>query len=391
MKSSFKATLCACFTSSVCMAITNNYIPLLFLTFQRDYQLSFTQLSLLVTLNFLTQMTVDLIMAKAADRLGYRACLITAHLCSATGLIGLVVFPRFLPPFIGLLAAVVIYSIGGGISEVLVSPVIEGCPTKNKTAVMNLGHSFYCWGHMAVVLLSSLFFALFGIDRWEILALIWAILPLWNAFMFTQVPIHPPVSAEQSSGIRALAKQPVFWLFILLMFASGAGELTMGQWGSAFAEQALGVNKATGDLLGPCLFAGCMGLTRIFFSRLKEEQLQKWLIASAVLSCGTYLLAAFSPSPIVSLAACAATGFGVGAMWPSCLSLGSKRLPTGGTAFFALMAVAGDLGCCGGPTMVGALADAFGGNMRIGFACACIFPLLVLIGILTLKHRKELK
>lgn len=389
MKTSWKATLIACFTASVCMAICANYIPLLFLTFQRDYVLSFTQLSLLITMNFMTQMAVDLIMAKYADRLGYRACLVTGHTCSAVGLIGLVVFPRLLPPFFGLLLAVILYSIGSGVSEVLVSPVIEGCPSDNKAGVMNLAHSFYCWGHMAVILLSALFFALFGIDKWEILALIWALFPIWNAFFFTQVPIQPPVATEQSEGIRTLAKQPIFWLFALLMFASGAGELIMSQWGSAFAEQALGVDKTMGDLLGPCLFAGCMGLTRIFFSKQKEEALPKWLTLSAILCCITYLLAAFSPSPILSLVACAATGFGVGGMWPSCLSLGAHRLPKGGTAFFALMAVAGDLGCSGGPTMVGALSDAFGGNMRIGFAVSCIFPLFILIGILLLKKQKE--
>ncbi len=390
MKTSWKATLIACFTGSVCMAIVNNYIPLLFLTFQKDYTLSFTQLSLLITLNFMTQMTVDLIMAKEADRLGYRPCLIFGHLCSACGMIGLVVFPRLLPPFAGLLLAVVIYSVGSGISEVLISPVIEGCPSDNKSGIMNLGHSFYCWGHMGVVLLSALYFTIFGLHNWEILALIWALVPLWNAFMFTRVPIQPPVAAEQSSGIRELLKQPIFWVFCLLMFASGAGELVMSQWGSAFAEQALGIKKALGDLLGPCLFAGCMGLTRIFFSKLKEDQLRKWLLFSAALCCGTYLLAAFSPSPILSLAACAATGFGVGGMWPSCLSLGAHRLPKGGTAFFALMAVAGDLGCSGGPTLVGAISDAFQGNMRIGFGIACIFPLMILIGVFSLKYRKEI-
>ncbi len=386
---SWKATLIACFTGSVSMAIINNYIPLLFLTFQRDYALSFTQLSLLITMNFMTQMVVDLIMAKAADRLGYRPCLVFGQLCNGLGMIGLVLFPLLLPPFLGLLLAVIIYSVGGGISEVLVSPVIEGCPSENKAGVMNLGHSFYCWGHLAVVLISAFYFAVVGIDHWEILALLWALIPLWNAFLFSQVPIQPPVAAEQSCGIIALVKQPIFWLFALLMFASGAGELIMSQWGSAFAEQALGIDKTVGDLLGPCLFAGCMGLTRIFFSRQPETKLRKWLMLSAVLCCITYLLAAFSPSPILSLAACAATGFGVGGMWPSCLSLGAHQIPKGGTAFFALMAVAGDLGCSGGPTMVGALSDAFGGNMRIGFAVACIFPLLILIGVFALKYRKE--
>ena len=388
MKTSWKATMIACFAGSACMAIINNYAPLLFLTFQQDYRLSFSQLSVLITANFITQMAVDLIGAKFADRIGYRTCLVFGHFCSAFGMAGLVFLPRLLPPFWGLVLAMTIYAVGGGISEVLVSPVMEGCPTENKAGTMNLAHSFYCWGHMAVVLLSALYFALFGIENWEILALIWALIPLINAFLFSQVPIQPPVAAEKSSGIKALLSRPVFWLFALIMFAAGAGELAMAQWVSAFAEQALGVPKAMGDLLGPCLFAGCMGLTRIFFSKLQEQQLRKWLIVSTAICCITYLTAALSSSPLLSLAACAATGCGIGGMWPSTLSLASKRLPNGGTALYALLAVLGDLGCSGGPSLIGTATDLFGGNMRIGFGLATVFPALILIAILSLKKEK---
>lgn len=389
MKNNWKATLIACFTGSACMAIINNFVPLLFLTFQKDYGFSFSQLSLIITVNFVTQMLVDLFMAKYADEIGYRPCIVIGHFCSALGMIGLVIFPMILPPFAGLLLAAVIYAIGGGLGEVLISPIMEGCPTENKAGAMNLAHSFYCWGHMAVVLISALYFALFGIENWKILALCWAVIPLANAILFTQVPIHPPVETEKSSGILDLFKQPIFWLFFLLMFASGAGELSMSQWVSAFAEQALGVSKTVGDLLGPCLFAGCMGLTRIFFSKLKEKQLKKWLIISGTLCCATYLTAAFSPSPLLSLAACAATGFGVGGMWPSTLSLASKRLPTGGTALFALMAVAGDLGCSGGPALVGMVSDLFGGDLHIGLGFAALFPLIILIGVLLIKNKNK--
>ncbi len=388
MKTSWKATMIACFTGSACMAIINNFAPLLFLTFQQDYHLSFSQLSVLIVANFITQMIVDLLGAKYADRIGYRPCLVFGHCCSAFGTAGLVFLPKILPPFWGLILAMMISAIGGGISEVLVSPVMEGCPTENKSAIMNLTHSFFCWGLMVVVLISALYFALFGIENWEILAMIWALIPLINAFLFSQVPIQPPVAAEKSSGIKSLLNQPIFWVFALIMFSSGAGELAMSQWVSAFAEQALGISKTVGDLLGPCLFAGCMGLTRVFFSKLQEHQLRKWLIISAALCCGTYLTAALFPAPIISLAACAATGFGIGGMWPSALSLASKRLPTGGTALFALMAVAGDLGCSGGPSLIGTATDLFGGNMRVGLGLATIFPALILVSVLFLKKEK---
>ena len=226
MKMNWKATLIACFTGSACMAIVNNFVPLLFITFQKDYKLTFFQLSMLVTVNFLTQMTVDLFMAKWADRLGYRKCLIFGHCCSALGMVGLVLFPRILPPFGGLLLAAIIYAVGGGFGEVLISPVLEGCPAENKASIMNLGHSFYCWGHMTVVLVSALYFALFGIENWEILALLWAVIPLGNAFLFSKVPLSPPAASQEGGGIGALLKQPLFWLFFLLMFASGAAELT---------------------------------------------------------------------------------------------------------------------------------------------------------------------
>lgn len=388
MKTSWKATMFACFAGSACMAIINNYAPLLFLTFQQDYHLSFSQLSVLITANFITQMAIDLIAAKFADKIGYRRCLVFGHFCSAIGMAGLVFFPALMDPFLGLVLSMMTYAIGGGISEVLVSPVMEGCPTENKAGAMNLAHSFYCWGHMAVVLLSALFFAVFDIGHWEILALIWALVPFTNALIFTQVPIQPPVTAAESSGIKALLIQPVFWLFALIMFAAGAGELAMAQWVSAFAEQALGIPKALGDLLGPCLFAVCMGLTRIFFSKLRAEQLHKWMVASAILCCVTYLTAALSPSPILSLAACAATGFGIGGMWPSSLSLASKRLPTGGTALYALLAVSGDLGCSGGPSLIGTAADLFGGNMRVGLGLSALFPALILIGLSLLKKEQ---
>ncbi len=383
IRNNSRHTIFACYGGYITQAIVNNFLPLLFLIFQDSFGIPIEQITLLVTINFLVQLAVDLIAAKVVDKIGWRKCLVAAHAFSAAGLAGLGFLPYILPPFAGIITCVVLYAVGGGLIEVLVSPVVEACPTENKAGVMSLLHSFYCWGSVAVVALSTLFLYLFGKDSWEILAVIWAVFPLLVGVYFTQVPIYPLVEDGEGYGIRQLCSMKSFWLFVLLMFAAGASELAMSQWASAFAESGLGVSKAVGDLLGPCLFAVLMGSARVFYAKMSEKiNLNSFLIGSGVLCVGAYLLASLSPIPALSLVGCGLCGLSVGILWPGVFSLASAEIPRGGTAMFALLALAGDLGCSGGPTTVGFATGALGGELKRGLIFAAIFPMIMIIGAL---------
>ncbi len=383
VRTNYTHTLYASYLGYVTQAIVNNFAPLLFLTFQRQLGVPLEQITLLVSYNFAVQLLVDAVSTKVVDRLGYRSCIVAAHLLSGVGLAGLGILPQVLPvPFIGLLIAVTLYAIGGGLIEVLVSPIVEACPTSQKEAAMSLLHSFYCWGHMFVVLASTAFFALFGVARWSIIACLWALLPLGNAVYFHFVPIRSLTEERGGTGVRSLLKNRMFWVFALLMVCAGASEQGMSQWASAFAESGLGVSKTVGDLAGPCLFAGMMGLSRVLYAHHSERiALPRVMAVCAVLCAGGYLLAAFSPLPGLSLAGCAVVGFSVGIFWPGTFSLSALGLPAGGTAMFALLALAGDLGCAGGPAVVGFAANAAGGALKAALPAALIFPVLLLAGL----------
>ena len=379
-------TLYASYLGYVTQAIVNNFAPLLFLTFQSEFQIPLSQVTLLVTINFGLQLVVDLVSAKFVDRIGYRTCVVAAHFCAAAGLVGMAVLPQIMPPYWGLLTAIVLYAVGGGLIEVLISPIVEACPTQRKAAAMSLLHSFYCWGHVFVVLFSTAFFALFGIANWRALALIWALLPFANAFYFARVPIAQLNGEGEGMPLRRLLSMKVFWVFMLLMLCAGASEQAMSQWASAFAESGLKVNKTVGDLAGPCMFAALMGLSRLFYARYSERvSLKGFMAGSGCLCIASYLLAAFSPQPLLALVGCALCGLSVGILWPGTFSLAAKRCPTGGTAMFALFALAGDLGCSSGPTVVGLVAGAAGG-LKSGLIAALAFPALLLAGLWLLRR-----
>ena len=382
MEKNYRPTIYACFVGYVVQAIVNNFAPLLFLTFQRRYGIPLERITLLVSLNFGVQLLVDLLSVKWVDRLGYRASMVLAHGAAALGLVLLAVLPGLLPdPYWGLLVAVVCYALGGGLLEVTVSPVMEACPTENKAGAMSLLHSFYCWGHMAVVLLSTGFFALFGVENWPILALLWALVPLGNLFAFTRVPIADLLpEGQREMGLPALLKNGLFWTLFLLMLCAGACEQAVSQWASLFAEEALGVAKTVGDLAGPMFFAGMMGLSRAIYGKLGDRlPLEKCIAVCGIACLGAYLLIAGSPIPALGLLGCGLCGFSVGILWPGTFSMAARALPAGGTALFALLALAGDLGCSGGPTYVGFLSGVLG--LRTGIAWGCVFPVLLLIGL----------
>ena len=383
MKYSYDSTMRACFTGYIVQAIVNNFVPLLFLTFQRTYHIPLQQITLLVTFNFGIQLLTDLLSVAFVDRMGYRAAMVLAHILSALGLICLTVLPEWMShPFAGILISVIVYAVGGGLLEVLVSPVVEACPSTHKEKAMSMLHSFYCWGHVGVVLFSSIFFKLAGIENWKLLAVLWAVIPILNALVFTRVPIAPVLpEGEEGMTIGTLFQNRTFWLLFAMMICEGASEQSVSQWASLFAEKGLGISKTAGDLAGPMAFAVLMGASRAFYGNYGEKiNLDRFMAVSSVLCILSYLCLVFMPVPVLSLAGCALCGLSVGIMWPGTFSRASKALPAGGTALFALLALGGDIGCSGGPTLVGMVSGMCKGNLKIGILAVLIFPVLLLIG-----------
>ena len=392
MDTRYQKTVYACFVGYIVQAIVNNFAPLLFLTFHRSYGIPLSRITFLVTFNFGLQLLVDLVSVTFVDRIGYRDTMIIAHLTAALGLVMLAVLPSVMAdPYTGILIAVFFYAVGGGLLEVVVSPVMESCPTPNKEAAMSLLHSFYCWGHVGVVLLSTLFFALAGISRWQILAVLWALIPAVNMLVFTRVPIADLIpEGETAIPLRNLLKNRLFWLFVILMICAGACEQAVSQWASTFAEQGLGVSKTLGDLTGPMFFAVMMGTSRLIYGKFGEKlPLKKYIIGSSLLCLASYLVISLSPLPALGLIGCGICGFSVGILWPGTFSMASASMPAGGTAMFALLALGGDVGCSGGPTFVGLIASAFGDNLKTGILCAVIFPILMLGGVMLLIRSEK--
>lgn len=389
----YNRTRTACYLGFITQAICANFAPLLFLTFNKTYEISLGMIALIPTVFFFTQLIVDILCGLFVDRIGYRKCVVASEVCSALGLIGLAFLPDlFSNPFIGIIIAVIIYAVGSGLIEVLVSPIVEACPFKNKEATMSLLHSFYCWGVVGVILISSLFFTIFGIDKWKILACLWALLPIYNIFNFATCPIERLTEDGKGMTYWQLFKVPLFWVAVILMISAGASELSMAQWASAYAESALGLSKTVCDLAGPCMFAVTMGISRVFYGKFGDRiNLQNFMIGSGLLCIMCYLMASLFESPAVGLAGCILCGFSVGIMWPGTISIFSKLLPMGGTAMFALLAMAGDLGGSTGPAMVGNISEKLGNNMHLGMLAGGIFPVVLVVCVLLLKIRNNKK
>ncbi len=392
MKNQYNKTITACFVGYIVQAVVNNFTPLLFLFFQKSYHVPLSQITLLVTFNFGIQLLVDLLSVGFIDKIGYRASMVIAHVLSAAGLVLLTVLPDVLPtPFVGILIAVMIYAIGGGLLEVLVSPVVEACPSDNKEKAMSMLHSFYCWGHAGVVFISTLFFYVAGIENWKILAIIWALIPVGNAIVFTRVPIATLIEdGESGLGLKELFRMKIFWILLVMMICAGASEQAVSQWASTFAEKGLGISKTAGDLAGPMAFAILMGTSRLFYGKYGDRiHLERFMVYSSLLCILSYLGISLFPVPLLSLIACAVCGLSVGIMWPGTFSKASAALPKGGTAMFALLALGGDIGCSGGPTLVGMVSGALGDNLKIGVLAGIIFPALLLMGIILCGKMKR--
>ncbi len=383
----YQKTLLACYLGFITQAIAANFAPLLFLTFHKTYGIPLGKLALISTTFFLTQLIVDVVCAKYVDRIGYRVSAIASEASSAAGLIALAVLPELFPdPFTGIMISVVIYAIGSGLIEVLGSPIVEACPFEHKEAVMSMLHSFYCWGVTGVIIISTAFFAVFGIENWKWLSCLWALIPIYNIYNFATCPIETLVEDGHGMKIGELFKTPVFFLGIILMVCAGASELSMAQWASAFVESALGLPKTMGDLAGPCLFAVTMGISRVIYGKYGEKiELTGYMIGSGVLCFVCYILAALSHNPIISLTGCIFCGFSVGIMWPGTISILSRLLPAGGTAMFALLAMAGDLGGASGPGIVGLVTQINGENLKAGLLAGCIFPIVLIAAIVGIR------
>ena len=384
MKNQYNKTIAACFVGYIVQAIVNNFAPLLFLFFQNHYQIPLSQITLLVTFNFGIQLLVDLLSVGFVDKIGYRASMVAAHVLAAAGLVLLTVLPEMLPsPFMGILASVMVYAVGGGLLEVLVSPVVEACPSENKEKAMSMLHSFYCWGHAGVVLLSTVFFYCVGIENWKILALAWALVPICNGVLFGKVPMASLMDeGEKGLRVRDLFGIRVFWILLVMMVCAGASEQAVSQWASTFAEKGLGISKTAGDLAGPMAFAILMGSSRLFYGKYGDRiHLERFMAYSCILCILSYLGIALVPVPQLSLIACAVCGLSVGIMWPGTFSKAAGMLPKGGTAMFALLALGGDIGCSGGPTVVGMVSGALGDDLKMGVLAGAIFPVLLLAGV----------
>ena len=393
MGKNYKRTLKACYLGFITQSITANFAPLLFLKFHSDYGIPLGQIALISTAFFFTQIVVDVFCARFVDRIGYRKCVVASEVASVLGLVGLAFIPDLCAnPFAGIIACVFVYAVGSGLIEVLCSPIVEACPFDHKEAVMSLLHSFYCWGTVGVILLSSLFFTAFGIGSWRILACLWALIPFYNIFNFATCPIEHLTEDGKGMTIGQLFRKPLFWVAILLMVCAGASELSMAQWASAYTEAALGFSKSVGDLIGPCMFAATMGISRVIYGKYGTRiNLHRYMIGSGILCLCCYLLASLSSSPVFGLIGCIFCGFAVGIMWPGTISITSPRMPQGGTALFAFLAMAGDLGGSLGPGLVGTVSQHAGDSIQSGLLAGSVFPLVMIVSLILLGRSETKK
>ena len=386
----YQKTKWACYFGFVTQAITANFVPMLFLCFHSTYEIPLGTVALIPTCFYFTQLLVDLFCVKFVDRIGYRICVVASEALSALGLLTIAFLPEVLPkPFAGILIGVILYAIGSGLIEVLCSPIVEACPFPGKEATMSLLHSFYCWGSVGTIFISTAFFAVFGLENWKWMAVLWALIPAANIYGFATCPLVPIVEDGKGMGLRQLFAKPVFWCSVVLMICAGASEISMAQWASAYAESALGLSKALGDLVGPCLFAVFMGLSRVIFGKFGERMnLMKFMTGSGLLCVACYVLASVFSNPMLGLIGCVVCGFSVAIMWPGTISISSQKFPRGGTAMFAILAMAGDLGGSLGPSLVGRVSQLAGDDLHYGIAAAMIFPLVLLLMLFLLQRAK---
>jgi len=375
----YKRTKGACFLAYIISALINNFLPLLFLTLNREFDISFEALGILISVNFFVQAIVDFLGAQYVDRLGYRVSIMLALSFAALGFISLGILPYTMKnTFFALLITVILYAVGSGLIEVLISPIIAALPEDKGSKTMTFLHSFYCWGHLLIVMVSTAFFATFGIRAWRYLAIFWAILPIIDMLIFAKAPLHVFGEKAKKIPLKSLFTNKIFLLLLLLMLCGGAAELTVSQWISVFAESSLGLPKSIGDILGPCLFALTMGFSRVAYTKMRMPLLRAILLC-AVLCTASYLITVFSPHPLLALTGCALTGFSVGIFWPGILSFAAQTMPGGGTAMLGFLALGGDIGCSMGPGLLGYIFEKTN-SLSPGLLLSALYPLLITLG-----------
>ncbi len=395
----FKLTRFGCYICFIIQAIIINFPPVLFLIFSNSYSIPLSKITLLVIINFVCQFVMDSLSALFSSKLNYRVMVLTANVFSTAGLILLGILPDILPdPYIGLVIATLICAIGSGLIEVMGNPIMQSCPKEKEGFSMGLLHSFYAWGHLGTILVSTFFLLTFGEESWRIMSFIWALVPTANIVIFLFAPIEQPSpEMEKTSSLSSLAKTEMFWLFIFLMLLAGACEQGIAQWASAFAETALLTTaipkesvKLIGDLLGPCFFALTMAISRMVYPKICERlDLRKTMILSSSLCAVCYISAGLSQDPFIALIGCGICGLSVGIMWPGTLDLAAKSCTFVGTALFAMLSLAGDVGCTTGPALVGFAADALGGDLKTGLLLGAILPILLVLALIFFKSTKH--
>lgn len=401
-KLTFKSTVYACYRQSLTQGIVNNLSPLFFVIYKDKFGLSYSLIATLILFNFVTQLLTDMVSVKFVDKLGYRNSCVIANIFCFTGLLLIGSLPNLIPaPFFGLAFATVVMGVGGGLIEVVTSPMLDAIPGEAKASSMSLMHSFYCWGQLGVVVITTLLLRVIGDALWFVIPFLWALLPLFSLASFFRIPMPETIPEEHRTPLRELFRSKLFLVALVLMLSAGASELSMCQWSSLFAEKALGVPKVVGDLLGPALFAVFMGIGRMIFGIYGERlNLYRILIWSSVLCVGCYLGTALVQNPIFSLICCSSCGLFVTLMWPGTISCTSPLFPKGGAAMFGLFALAGDVGCSVGPALVGTISDNAGNllsgilpglsqdqiGLRTGMLAGMIFPLIMMVGVILLRR-----
>lgn len=401
---SYKSTIYACYLGHFVLAAVVNATPIVFLTLMGKYDLSFEQMGRLVLVNFSTQVATDLIFSRFVDRYGIRVFVVSAQLLAFSGLILFGLSPcLFANAYTGFTVATIVFSCGGGLLELLLSPIVNAIPTDEKASAMSLLHAFYAWGQVTVVLGSSLLLAVFGRDRWYLTMIFWSLLPLVNAFLFLGVPLAPMVAQEHRTKTRSILKNKYFIVCLAVIMAGGAAELSMAQWASSFLEAAMGIPKIVGDYMGVGVFALAIGIGRTWYAKMGDRaDIYKAMFAGAALCLVCFLTVVVSPFPMLSLVACALSGFGVSLLWPGSIVIATRKFPLAGTSMFAILAAAGDIGASLGPWLVGLTADktpailnaaqiSVSGNpgLRMGFLVAVLFPIAILALIKYLAKNQQ--
>ncbi len=388
LPSMYKHTIRACYAGTFTMSLVSNLTPLLFVILMDSFGLTFEQVGRLTLVNFMTQIAADLVFSKPVDKWGVRPFVAGGHFLCTIGLVLFALAPMYAPhnTYIWFMVSTVLFSCGGGLLELLLSPIVQAIPGDEKARAMSMLHSFYAWGFILVVVLTTTALGVFGSANWPLIMITWAILPLATGIAFLKVPLAPQVSEEQRTRTGVLLSSAFFVVVVLGIAAGGAAEVSMSQWISAFTERALGLSKQMGDLVGVCMFALFLGIGRASYGKWGgKTDVTTLMLWGAVGSVLCFLGAALIPNPILAMACCAANGLCVSLLWPGSIVTAAARFPLAGASMFAILAAGGDVGAAFGPWAVGAVADVVPSGLRGGLLVGTIYPAIMVVCMLVVR------